>query len=212
VLPVITALAAEGVHVSVDTMRASVAREAVLAGAVLVNDVSGGLADDEMLSVVARSGTPYVVMHWRSHSRDMQQHTAYGDVVTDVLEELGRRLEAAVAAGVDRSRIAVDPGIGFSKTADQNWDVLAGMERLHELGQPLLIATSRKRFLGVLLADASGALRPPEEREDAGTATAALAAVAGAWCIRTHAVRPTLDAVRVAVRWAGPDRVEATRA
>jgi dihydropteroate synthase len=207
VLPVVSGLTAEGVRVSVDTMRASVARQAVLAGAVLVNDVSGGLADEEMLSVVAELATPYVVMHWRGHSREMQQLTAYDDVVTDVLAELGRQLEAAVAAGVDRSRIAVDPGIGFSKTADQNWDVLAGMERLHELGQPLLVATSRKRFLGALLADASGALRPPDQREDAGTATAALAAVAGAWCIRTHAVRPTLDAVRVAARWASPDRL-----
>jgi dihydropteroate synthase len=216
VLPVVSGLSAEGVQVSVDTMRASVARQAVLAGAVLVNDVSGGLADEEMLSVVAELATPYVVMHWRGHSREMQQLTAYDDVVSDVLAELARQLEAAVAAGVDRSRIAIDPGIGFSKTADQNWDVLAGMERFHELGQPLVIATSRKRFLGVLLADASGALRPPDQREDAGTATAALASVAGAWCIRTHAVRPTLDAVRVAARWASPDqlpdRVGAARA
>jgi dihydropteroate synthase len=141
-------------------------------------------------------------MHWRAHSAEMQQHAHYDEVVTDVLGELADRLEAAVAAGVDPARTAVDPGIGFSKTADQNWDVLAGMERLHDLGHPVLIATSRKRFLGALLADSAGELRPPELREDATTATSALAAGAGAWCIRTHQVRATLDAVLVARRWA----------
>jgi dihydropteroate synthase len=213
ILPVVTGLVADGVLVSVDTMRATVARAAVDAGAVLVNDVSGGRADPDMLPEVARLATPYVVMHWRAHSHEMQQHTAYGDVVTDVLSELGHQVEAALAAGVDPHRIAVDPGIGFSKTADQNWDVLARMERLHALGHPVLIATSRKRFLGALLADESGALRPPDQREDATTATSALAAVSGAWCIRTHSVRPTADAVRVAMRWAAaPRQVEAGRA
>ena len=202
VIPVVRALADEGVRLSVDTMRAVVAQEAVSAGAVLVNDVSGGRADDEMLATVARLGTPYILMHWRAHSREMQQHTAYGDIVADVLVELQEQVDAALRAGIDRRRIAVDPGIGFSKTADQNWDVLAGMERLHELGLPVLIATSRKRFLGSLLADDSGELRPPERREDGTTATSALAATAGAWCIRTHSVRPTLDAVLVAGRWA----------
>jgi dihydropteroate synthase len=206
VLPVVAALAADGVAVSVDTMRACVAREAVAAGAVLVNDVSGGRADDDMLPAVAGLGSAYVLMHWRAHSREMQQHTDYGDVVEDVVAELGEQLDAALAAGIDPARIAVDPGIGFSKTADQNWDVLAGLERLHGLGHPVLIATSRKRFLGTLLADPSGALRPADDREDGTTATSALAAAAGAWCIRTHAVRPTLDAVRVAGRWAGGGR------
>jgi len=203
VLPVVSTLAAEGIGVSVDTMRASVAEAAVAAGAVLVNDVSGGRADDEMLPLVARLGTPYVLMHWRAHSVEMQQHTAYGDVVADVVTELREQLDAALAAGVAAEKIAVDPGIGFSKTADQNWDVLGGTERLHELGHPVLIATSRKRFLGTLLADEAGELRPPELREDATTATSALAAASGAWCIRTHLARPTLDAVRVAGRWAG---------
>jgi dihydropteroate synthase len=202
VLPVVSTLTAEGIAVSVDTMRASVAEAAVAAGAVLVNDVSGGRADDEMLPLVARLGTPYVLMHWRAHSVDMQQHTAYDDVVDDVVTELREQLDAALAAGVDPARIAVDPGIGFSKTPDQNWDVLGGMERLHELGHPVLIATSRKRFLGTLLVDAAGELRPPELREDGTTATSALAAASGAWCIRTHLARPTLDAVRVAGRWA----------
>ncbi len=203
VMPVVTGLVADGVLVSVDTMRAGVAEEAVRAGAVLINDVSGGRADDEMLPTVARLGTPYVLMHWRAHSQDMQEHTEYGDVVGDVMTELGEQLEAAARAGVDPERIAVDPGIGFSKTTDQNWDVLSGMERLHELGHPVLVATSRKRFLGSLLADESGGLRPPGLREDATTATSALAAAAGAWCVRTHLVRPTLDAILVARRWAG---------
>ena len=202
VMPVVTGLCAAGVAVSVDTMRARVAEEAVRAGAVLVNDVSGGRADDEMLPTVARLGTPYVLMHWRAHSSEMQQHSRYGDVVADVMAELRGQLDAARSAGVDPARVAVDPGIGFSKTADQNWDVLAGTERLHELGHPVLVATSRKRFLGVLLADETGRLRPTELREDATTATSALAAVAGAWCIRTHSVRPTLDAIAVASRWA----------
>jgi dihydropteroate synthase len=202
VVPVIEALTAAGVLVSVDTMRAAVAAEAVHAGAVLVNDVSGGLADDDMLPTVAALGTPYVLMHWRAHSREMQDHAHYGDVVADVVAELGQQLEAAARAGLRPERIAVDPGIGFSKTADQNWDVLAGLERLHELDRPVLVATSRKRFLGALLADPSGGLRPPDQREDATTATSALAAAAGAWCIRTHTVRATLDAVRVASRWA----------
>jgi dihydropteroate synthase len=202
VIPVVTALAGDGVLVSVDTMRASVAAAALDAGAVLVNDVSGGRADDEMLATVARYDAAYVLMHWRAHSLQMQDHTTYVDVVDDVITELGEQLEAAARAGVDPARIAIDPGIGFSKTFDQNWDVLARMEQLHDLGHPVLVATSRKRFLGALLADESHALRPPALREDATTATSALAAAAGAWCIRTHLVRPTLDAILVAHRWA----------
>ncbi|MGZ4499154.1 MAG: dihydropteroate synthase [Nocardioidaceae bacterium] len=202
VLPVVEALAADGVLVSVDTMRAAVARAAVAAGAVLVNDVSGGRADDEMLDTVAGLGTPYVLMHWRAHSNEMQEHATYDDVVVDVLAELHTQLDAALAAGIDPARIAVDPGIGFSKTADQNWDVLAATERLHVLGHPVLVAASRKRFLGVLLAAEDGTLRPAHLRDDATTAASALAAAAGAWCVRAHAVRPTRDAVEVAHRWA----------
>lgn len=202
VLPVIEALAREDVLVSVDTMRAEVARQALAAGAVLVNDVSGGRADTDMFATVAAAGAPYVLMHWRAQSAEMQQHTEYGDVVRDVMAELQEQLETATKAGIAPEKIALDPGIGFSKTADQNWDVLARMEELHEMGHPLLIATSRKRFLGVLLADADGELRPPVERDDGTTATSALAAAAGAWCIRVHDVRPTADAVRVAGRWA----------
>ncbi|HEX6487243.1 MAG TPA: dihydropteroate synthase [Nocardioidaceae bacterium] len=202
VLPVIAALAARGVTLSVDTMRAEVAAAAVDKGAVLVNDVSGGRADPAMFETVARLRVPYVLMHWRAHSAQMQQQTHYDDVVADVAAELREQLDLAVAAGIPRERIALDPGIGFSKTADQNWEVLAATERFHELGCPLLVATSRKRFLGALLTDAEGNLRPPLERDDATTATTALAALAGAWCVRAHAVLPTADAVRVAARWA----------
>jgi dihydropteroate synthase len=206
VLPVVERLAAEGVQVSIDTMRAVVAEAAVKAGAVLVNDVSGGRADEDMFETVARLGSPYVLMHWRAHSADMQAHTDYADVVADVATELADRLATAVAAGVDPGLVVLDPGIGFSKTGEQNWAVLAGLERLHGLGRPLLVGTSRKRFLGTLLAGPDGEPQPPEERDDATAATSALAAAAGAWCVRVHAVPPTLDAVRVAARWAEEPR------
>ena len=204
VLPVVKGLVAGGVAVSVDTMRAQVAEAAVDAGAVLVNDVSGGRADPAMLPLVARLRIPYVLMHWRAHSAEMHRHTEYDDVVTDVVAELGLQLEAAEDAGVDLSRVAVDPGIGFSKTTDQNWELLAGLDRLTGpdtgLGRPVLVATSRKRFLGELLADGQE-LRPPGERDHATTATTALAADRGAWCVRVHDVGASADAVRVASRW-----------
>jgi dihydropteroate synthase len=201
VVPVVKGLAAAGVLVSVDTMRAEVAEAAVDAGAVLVNDVSGGQADPAMLATVARLATPYVLMHWRAHSVEMQDRIQYDDVVADVCTELAARLDAAVAAGIDRDRVVLDPGIGFSKTGEQNWEVLAGLERMHDLGRPLLVATSRKRFLGTLLAGPDGEPRPPLARDDATAATSALAAAAGAWCVRVHAVPSSLDAVRVAARW-----------
>ena len=202
VVPVVERLARNGVLVSVDTMRAEVAEAAVRAGAVLVNDVSGGLADDTMFATVARLGASYVLMHWRAHSLEMADHTEYDDVVADVAAELDVQLAAALAAGIQPGRIALDPGIGFSKTGDQNWQVLAGLERLHALGHPVLVATSRKRFLGHLLEDPDGKPRPPLERGDATTATTVLAAAAGAWCVRAHDARGTSDAVRVAARWA----------
>lgn len=202
VVPVISALAAEGVLVSCDTMRSEVAGAALGAGAILVNDVSGGRADPRMLDVVAAAGATYVLMHWRAHSDRMQEHTDYDDVVADVMSELGEQVDQAVASGIEPERIVLDPGIGFSKTADQNWDVLAGIEAFHALGHPLLVAASRKRFLGVLLADDDGEPRPPLLRDDGTTATSALAAAAGAWCIRTHSVLGSADAVRVAARWA----------
>lgn len=204
VVPVVSRLTAEGIRVSVDTMRSGVAEAAVAAGAVLVNDVSGGQADPAMLTTVARLEVPYVLMHWRAHSAHMQEHTAYDDVVADVVAEIAAQLARADEAGV--TQVAVDPGIGFSKTAEQNWQVLRHLDRLHELGRPVLVATSRKRFLGELLRDTDGELRPPLQRGDATTATTALAAAAGAWCVRAHDVRATADAVRVAAAWCGSAR------
>lgn len=207
VVPVIGALAAEGVRVSVDTMRAEVAKAAVEAGAVLVNDVSGGLADPQMPRVVAAAGVPYVVMHWRGQSEDMQSRAVYEDVVTEVCEELAKRVELVLAEGVSREQIVLDPGLGFAKNATHNWALLAAIPRLTELGYPLLIGASRKRFLGRLLADADGTPRPFDRNDDATLAVTALAARDGAWCVRVHTVGPNADAVRVAAAWkrAGAD-------
>src|SRR5690606_5007488 len=207
VVPVIRALAAEGVPVSVDTMRAELARAGVEAGACLVNDVSGGLADPEMPRVVAASGVPYVVMHWRGHSDQMQNRAVYQDVVAEVGEELLKRVELVLAEGVSREQIVLDPGLGFAKNATHNWALLAAIPRLTELGYPLLIGASRKRFLGRLLADPDGTPRPFDRNDDATLAVTALAARDGAWCVRVHSVGPNADAVRVAAAWkrAGAD-------
>lgn len=202
VLPVVEGLVDSGVVVTVDTMRADVARRAVERGAVAVNDVSGGLADPDMLPLVAELDVPYICMHWRGHAASMQRMAAYGDVVAEVKSELQRRVDAAVAAGVRSSRIAVDPGLGFAKTADHNWSLLAGMEALHALGHPIIVGPSRKAFLGALLAGPEGGLRPTGERDDATAVIAALCAASGAWCVRVHDVGKSLDAIRVAARWA----------
>jgi dihydropteroate synthase len=204
VLPVIETLAAEGALISIDTMRADVAALALDAGAVMVNDVSGGQADPEMLPLIAARSTAYVCMHWRGHSVDMQNRAEYDDVVAEVIAELAMRVEAIRAAGVDLSRVALDPGIGFAKNADHNWEVLRRLREFGVLGLPLLIGASRKAFLGRLLADEeTGEPRPAVRRDDASTAVSALAAAAGAWCVRAHAVAPSADAVRVARRWGG---------
>ncbi|MFI6514017.1 dihydropteroate synthase [Spirillospora sp. NPDC050679] len=200
VVPVIAALAAEGVPVSVDTMRAEVAEAAVAAGARLVNDVSGGLADPGMPRVVAAAGVPYVVMHWRGHSHDMHSRAVYADVVGEVREELLRRVDAVLAEGVDPSMIVLDPGLGFAKSpeAGHNWTLLAHLEAFRRTGYPVLVGASRKRFLGRLLAAPDGTPRPFSGSDDATVAVTALAAAAGAWCVRVHRVRPNADAVRVA--------------
>jgi dihydropteroate synthase len=201
VVPVIEALVKEGVPVSIDTMRAEVARAAVTAGAVLVNDVSGGLADDQMLPFVADSGVPVVLMHWRGHSREMHLRAEYpGGVVQEVVRELSDRLARAVAAGVDADRVVLDPGLGFAKEAQHNWALLKALDRLVDLGQPVLVGASRKRFLGELLASDVGP-RPVEERDDATVAVTTLTAAAGAWCVRVHDSRGNVDAVRVAEAW-----------
>lgn len=204
--PVISELAAAGLVVSVDTMRAGVAEFALRAGARLVNDVSGGLADPRMPRLVADASIPYVVAHWRGYGRDMQSRAVYDDVVREVSGELRQRVDAVVAAGVDASAIIVDPGIGFAKLPGHNWALLTSLGEIARLGGgrpfPVLVGASRKSFLGTLLRDADGQPRPPAERDDATVAVSALAAAAGAWCVRVHAVAANADAVRVAARWA----------
>lgn len=203
VVPVIKTLAAEGVTVSVDTMRAEVAAAAIEAGARIVNDVSGGLADPAMPRVVAKAHVPYVVMHWRGHSHDMDKRAVYADVVREVADELRFRIDSILDEGVDPSLVIVDPGLGFAKRPENNhnWELLSHLAALRELGHPVLVAASRKRFLGRLLAGPDGTPRPFAESDDATVAITALAAAAGAWCVRVHDVRPNADAVRVAAAW-----------
>lgn len=202
VLPVVEALAARGAAVSVDTTRAVVARAALERGAVLVNDVSGGLADEGMAEVVAASGAAYVVMHWRGHADVMDAMDDYGDVVADVAHELADRVSALRAAGVRDEQLVLDPGLGFAKPGASNWPLLARLPELTAAGFPVLVGASRKRFLGHLLAGPDGVPAPPQERDAATAAVSALAAAAGAWCVRVHEVRASADAVRVAQAWA----------
>ena len=196
VLPVIRELSAAGVRTSVDTTRAEVAESAIAAGAGLVNDVSGGLADDGMAKLVADAGVPWVLMHWRGHSREMYAAARYGDVVTEVCAELTARVEDVVAAGVAPEQLVLDPGIGFAKNAEHNWALLAGLDRLIGLGLPVLLGTSRKSFLGRLLAGPDGETRPAEGRDAASLATTVLAAEAGVWGVRVHDAAASVDAVR----------------
>ena len=197
VLPVVSGLAAGGAVVSIDTMRAEVAEAALDAGALVVNDVSGGQADPAMSPLVAERRVPYVAMHWRGHSDVMASRADYGDVVADVAAELLLRRDALVAAGVSADQLVLDPGLGFAKTAEHNWTLLARLAELVALGLPVLVGASRKRFLGTLLAGPDGVPVPVEQRDAATTATSVLAAAAGAWCVRVHDVRPSADAVRV---------------
>ena len=206
VVPVIAGLAQENVPVSVDTMRAEVAQAALDAGARLVNDVSGGLADPDMPRLVGRAGVPYVVMHWRGHSHRMEERAVYADVVAEVCQELGRRVDAVVAEGVDPALVLVDPGLGFAKHPEHNWALLTNLDRISRLGGagpgfPVLVGASRKRFLGRLLAAPDGTPRPFIGSDDATVAVTALAAAAGAWCARVHEVPANSDAVRVAEAW-----------
>ncbi|MEU9057735.1 dihydropteroate synthase [Streptomyces sp. NPDC048430] len=198
VIPVVRGLASEGVTISVDTMRAGVAEQSVAAGAVLVNDVSGGLADPDMIRVVADAGVPFVVMHWRGFSESMNSRAVYGDVVGEVVAELQERMEAVIEGGVDPEKLVIDPGLGFAKNAAQDLALVAHLDRLRDLGRPLLVAASRKRFLGHVLAGEGAAPPPARERDAATAAVSALSAAAGAWAVRVHAVRATADAVRVA--------------
>ncbi|MEP9394743.1 dihydropteroate synthase [Gordonia sp. VNK1] len=219
VIPVISALAAGGVTVSVDTMRASVAAAAIEAGAAIVNDVSGGRADPDMARVLADSGLPWILMHWRPAGEDsdagrrfthrVDDTGGYHDVVAEVSRELLGQVDAAVSAGVDPDRVILDPGLGFAKTATHNWALLHALPTFVGLGFPVLIGASRKRFLGTLLAD-GGTDRPPAGRDIATAAVSTLAAAGGAWGVRVHDVASSRDAVAVATAWAqgGSGRIE----
>lgn len=203
VLPVIAGLVREGVPVSIDTSRAAVAAAAVEAGAVVVNDVSGGLADPAMAATVAALGVPWILMHWRGRSDVMDSLAVYDDVAADVRGELLARVDAALAAGVAEDAVVIDPGIGFAKTAAHNWQVLRALPDLVATGLPVLVGASRKRFLGSLLAAPDGTPRPPGGREVATIAITALAAAAGVWGVRVHEVGTSLDAAAVAAAWKG---------
>jgi dihydropteroate synthase len=204
--PVISGLAQAGIPVSVDTMRAEVAEFALGAGARLVNDVSGGLADPHMPRLVAAAGVPYVVMHWRGHSHGMDRRAVYADVVSEVSRELRQRVDTVITEGVDPALIVLDPGLGFAKMPEHNWALLTALDRISRLdgdspGFPVLIGASRKRFLGRLLAAPGGTPAPFSACDDATVAVTALAAAAGAWCARVHQVPANADAVRVAQAW-----------
>jgi dihydropteroate synthase len=194
VLPVIRELAGAGVPLSIDTYRAAVAAQALAAGVTVVNDVSGGLADPGMASVVRDAGCPWILMHWRGHSARMQELANYDDVVKDVRAELLERVESALGAGVPEASLVIDPGLGFAKTGEHNWALLAALDAFVETGLPVLVAASRKSFLGKLLAGADGTPRPVDDREDATTALTAYCALHGAWGVRVHEVRPSVDA------------------
>jgi len=205
-IPVIRALADEPAirdgrtAISVDTMRAATARQAYEAGARLINDVSGGQADPAMIPTAAELGCAYVQMHWRGHSVDMQSRAHYQNVVTEVRDELARLADRALAAGIGADRLVLDPGFGFAKTGEHNWQLLQHLDVLHELGRPLLFAASRKRFLGTLLADPDGNPRAPLGRDDATTALTGWAAQHDFWAVRVHTVRPSRDAIAVVDR------------
>jgi dihydropteroate synthase len=207
VVPVLRELAASGVPCCVDTTRAAVAEAALEAGAIMVNDVSGGLADPAMAATVARCRVPWILMHWRGHSDRMDELASYADVVADVRAELVARVDAAVLAGVDPGALVLDPGLGFAKTAAHNWALLGHLDVLTELGFPVLVGASRKRFLGLLLAGRDGrdgtvgALRRCDGRDTATAAVSALAAAAGAWGVRVHDAAGSRDAVAVATAW-----------
>ena len=202
--PVVTELVKAGVPTSIDTMRAEVAEFALAAGVQLVNDVSGGLADPDMPRLVAAAGVCYVIVHWRGHSQDMYSRAVYTDVVSEVRDELARRVDAVVSAGVDPGRIVIDPGLGFGKRGEHNWPLLAHLAEIACLPGgpfPVLVGASRKRFLGHLLAGPDGTPRPFDGCDGATVAITALAAAAGAWCVRVHQVPLNADAARVAAAW-----------
>ncbi|MEN9352316.1 MAG: hypothetical protein RLZ78_739 [Actinomycetota bacterium] len=180
-IPVITELAKHGVRISIDTMRASTAEAAIKAGASIINDVSGGLADPEMLQTAARLQVPYIAMHWRGQSKDMNSKAIYGDVVSDVISELNERIEAALDAGIQKDKLIIDPGLGFAKDAEHNWAIIDSIDRFVALGYPVLVGGSRKRFLGG---------ERPDEREQATIELTKRLGTTGVWAVRVHSVKP----------------------
>lgn len=209
IVPVVKELAGQGITVSIDTMRALVAEAALDSGASIVNDVSGGLADPDMLRVVAEAGVPWVLMHWRSIGPGQTHDVpAYGDVVAEVRNELLAAVDGAVAAGVDPAKLIIDPGLGFAKTAQHNWAVLHALPEFVGTGIRVLVGASRKRFLGALLAGTDGTVRPPDGRETATAVISALAAIHGAWGVRVHDVRASVDAIKVVAAWQHPEEID----
>ena len=207
VLPVIKELAEQGLTVSIDTMHAEVAQAALENGAQIVNDVSGGRTDANMAKVVANAKVPWVLMHWRSVSADRPHEVpCYRDVVAEVRAELLEAVDAAVRAGVDPANLIIDPGLGFAKTGEHNWALLRALPEFVDTGIPVLVGASRKRFLGTLLADADGEPRQPDGRETATAVISALAAQRGAWGVRVHDVRASVDALKVVEAWTDPQR------
>jgi dihydropteroate synthase len=206
IMPAVTELVRAGVALSVDTTRAAVAAAALEAGVAVVNDVSGGLADPGMAAVVRDADCPWILMHWRGHSDRMADLAHYDDVVKDVRAELLARVDDAVAAGVDPARLVIDPGLGFAKTGQHNWALLAALDEFVGTGLPVLIGASRKSFLGRLLAAPDGSPRAVDDREDATTAITTYCAAAGAWGVRVHVVRPSVDAALTAAAIGGARR------
>ena len=198
VMPIITALAKKETPLSIDTTRATIAEKAIKKGATFVNDVSGGLADPAMYALIAKNPKiQYIIMHWRAHSKTMQEHATYKDVVKEVKEELEERINSAIEAGVNPEQIIIDPGLGFSKLSEHNWELLRNIDRLALLGYPILIGASRKRFLG----DLTGATNP-DEREAASIAITAMVAKQNVWGVRTHSVKPHRDAIATVAAFA----------
>jgi dihydropteroate synthase len=188
VIPVIKELAKSGVRISIDTMRACTAKAAIEAGAHIINDVSGGLADPKMLTTAAELHVPYIAMHWRGHSREMNSLAVYDDVVKDVISELKERISAALDAGITEDKLIIDPGLGFAKDAQHNWDIIDSIDQFVAMGYPVLIGASRKRFLG---GD------NPDEREAATIRLTKRLSTSGIWGVRVHSVKPHKDALKV---------------
>ncbi len=197
IIPVVGALARAGVTVSVDTMNASTALQSIDYGAKYINDVSGGIADFFMARVIRESGATFIASHWRGHSVEMDAQALYKDAPSDISRELGERVAALIADDIRPEQLIVDPGLGFAKNAEHNWQMLGRLGELKALGFPLLVGASRKRFLSSLLPDNA----TMEDRDAATVAVSVLAAQAGAWGVRVHAVARTYAALRVLESW-----------